>query len=380
MRFAVCVCGDVRGFANLAWAFEARLLKPTTAAGSTVDIFAHIWMDGSRLEREGEEVLRRRIGGVIGLVVEPTEQRQNLTASSYGWPPSRRMHASGSFEAFRSQWRKVTLCLHMAFAHAMLQRPATTMSYYDAYVRTRCDMLHLVPHDLGREHSAMSARAQSLTGRAEYVAMQACLAPRPSPVSDAWLVATPGAARFLAALPRPDEPECCERWLSHRLQNSMRIFDAGDAKGKHWRSSPAVCGGRTKLHALQSRGDMPFFTGRLHAVHLGARCVKRKQHLASHRSCRRTVTEATNLDVTLAAQITAQPLAGADPAAEAATDTDDEGTKAVAQLLALPATSANATVIKHLGIRQLLLRSACRCPHGAARARASGDLSKFADD
>ena len=129
-RFAVCVCGDTRGFSAIAWALERRLIHTTSGR---VDLFFHLWSDGSPLEAEGVAAARR-LPGVVSVVVEPTEQRANLTALTYGWSSNRRMSASGSFEAFRSQWRKVHLCFEQAFAHAR----------YDAYIRTRADTLHLI--------------------------------------------------------------------------------------------------------------------------------------------------------------------------------------------------------------------------------------------
>ena len=99
MRFAVCVCGDMRGFARLAWSLEQRLLRPTTAK---VDLYFHVWSDGSVLETGGVAAARK-LPGVVSVVVEPTALRDNLTAASYGWSPGRTVGGSGSFESFRSQ-------------------------------------------------------------------------------------------------------------------------------------------------------------------------------------------------------------------------------------------------------------------------------------
>ena len=153
MRFAVCVCGDLRGFAHIAWALEQRLIAPTVRGGAQVDLFFHLWSDGSPLERDGVAAARS-LPGAVSIVVEQTERRRNLTAATYGWHPDRRMHASGSFESFRSQWRKVSLCFADAFAHAR-QRAASGAAYYDAYVRTRADTLHLVEYDLSADHGRM---------------------------------------------------------------------------------------------------------------------------------------------------------------------------------------------------------------------------------
>ena len=198
------------------------------------------------------------------MVVEPTAHRRNLTASTYGWNhhQASATSRSGSFESFRSQWRKVHLCFREAFAHSRAPGGAP----YDAFVRSRADMLHLVEYNLADDHRRMLARVQSL-GRSGYVAMQACAAPFPMSVSDIWFVATPSAAFALAALPTPDEPPCCERWMEHRLLSMGTAEPPLGADAEHVsacrrvRTLPAI--------GVRSRSGPVFVLSRLHAIHLG---------------------------------------------------------------------------------------------------------------
>ena len=90
----MCVVGDVRGFARVAWALEQRLLAPTARGGGHVDVFFHLWSDGSALELEGVAAARR-LPGTVRVVVESTQHRSNLTASTYGWLANRRLAGSG---------------------------------------------------------------------------------------------------------------------------------------------------------------------------------------------------------------------------------------------------------------------------------------------
>ena len=336
-RFAVCVCGDTRGFSAIAWALERRLIHTTSGR---VDLFFHLWSDGSPLEAEGVAAARR-LPGVVSVVVEPTEQRANLTALTYGWSSNRRMSASGSFEAFRSQWRKVHLCFEQAFAHAR----------YDAYVRTRADTLHLIGYDLAGGHRNMIARAELFTGRSEYVATQACLTPWPLAVPDVWFVATPDAARKLAALPTQEEPPCCERWVEHRLLGMGVREPTERADAEH----PAVCRRERTLPVLPpSGGPGPLLLlSRLHAMHLGARCflekTQRKKRLpADHPSC------------VASGDAASPPALGA---AIALRDGSSGGEEALRRLILLNGTTSMDVLSV---LTRTVRRTACRCARGAA--------------
>ena len=270
LRFAVCISGDVRGFARVHRALEDNLLSPTRSSGATIDLFGHVWCDGSALENEGVQVMRRV---ATRIVVEPTEQRRALTAATYGWGAA---HASSSFENFRSQWRKVYLAFRLAAEYAALNKQT-----FDAYVRTRPDMLHLAPHNLAAEHNMFVASAYGVSGQLEYVATQDCLAPWPLAVPDQWAVATPELASAYAALPTAGEPDCCERWLEFRLVRGMRVFPSSSDEDPSRFRPPSASGstyvcmrGGAKHLALKTSDShgRPLFYGRLHAVILGERC------------------------------------------------------------------------------------------------------------
>ena len=351
MRFAVCVCGDLRGFAHIAWALERRLIGPTTRGGSHVDMFFHVWSDGSRLEQKGVDVMQH-LPGVVKMMVEPTSQRLNLTASTYGWGHEHVMDRSGSFESFRSQWRKVHLCFAAALEHGR----AHGADYYDAYVRTRADMLHLVEHDLARDHRRMISRAQSLGRGLEYIAMQACLSPWPLAVQDVWAVATPKSAQAFAALPRTDEPNCCEQWVEHRLK-SMGIVEPTDGADT---THPVACKRGHSLGALRLRGGAPaegpvFFLSRMHAIQLGQRCfgakMRGKKGLgADDLSCKRPSALSDPMAQQLASDVALRPWG------------KNEGRVVEDPLDRL--LRLNETTMASAG--RLIRRSACRCARGAA--------------
>ena len=361
-RFAVCVCGDLRGFARISWALERRLIAPTTRGGGQVDLFFHLWSDGSSLEEEGLAATKR-LPGVVRVVVEPTVQRRNLTAATYSWRDDRRMAASGSFEAFRSQWRKVHLCFEEAFAHGRRIGPG----HYDAFVRTRADTLHLVDFDLAAEHRRMVARVRSLSRSSEYVAVQACLTPWPMVVPDQWAVATPAVARQLAALPTPDEPSCCERWVEHRLKSIGVVEPTEGADAEH----PAVCRRSRTLGVLPpSGGDaaMPvLLLSSMHSLHLGARCFTtkiqtQKRLPADNPSCtpqwRRSSSTSGHRALELAADMALRPQGDRRGSAHGSAQQDS-----LQQLLRLNSTSRMG-VLSYLA--RLVRRSACRCENGAA--------------
>ena len=206
----------------------------------------------------------------------------------------------------------------------------------------------------------MLARAWALARSSEYVAMQACLAPWPLPVQDSWAVATPGAARELAALPREDEPRCCEAWVEHRLK-AMGVLEPSErADAEH----PPACRRKTTLGVLPPSGTSSsrpvFFQSRLHALHLGARCfhskMQRKKRLANdHASCTWPRPGAAASAEELAASV------GLRPADARRGDNHNDGA-----LLRLLNGSTPMDVLSEVGA--LIRRSACRCAHGAAAA------------
>lgn len=367
-RFAVCVSGDLRGFARLAWFLETRLVVPTRRGGSTVDFFFHVWSNDSPLELEGVAAAQR-LSGMVKIVVEPTAQRLNATSATYGWGAHRRMQSSGSFESFRSQWRKVHLCFADAFAH----NHANGGSYYDAYVRTRADMLHLVEYDLGAAHQSMLSRVRALGRGSEYVAMQACTAPWPSSVADIYAMATPIAARALGALPTPSEPPCCEKWLEHRLKAMGVVEPPGGADGEHpascqraasFRSSPPVAhDGATSSVAIV------FFLTRLHTLHLGQRCftekMRAKKRLPStHRSCSQHLGDPSTdpePEQAMAAEVALLRPWAATLHGPRHADAEDP----ISRFLSNGTRTAPMTVLSTL--TRNIRRSACRCELGAAQ-------------
>lgn len=362
-RFAVCVCGDVRGFSRIAWALESRLLEPTRRSGGEVDLFFHVWSDGSPLEQMGVAAMQH-MPRAVHISVEPTSERLNLTAATYSWGNSRRMAASGSFESFRSQWRKVHLCFAAAHAHAR-----SMGLEYDAYVRTRADILHLVEYDLATDHRRMTHRAR-IGGSAEYVAMQACLSPWPTAVQDQWFVATPTAAQAIAELPTQEEPPCCEAWMEHRLQSTGVVEPPEGADAGH----PSACLRAHKVGRAPrsgSSGGPIFFLSRMHAIHLGSRCFSvkmagKKRLPQGHTSCRRV--SAPGVDPTLNPRFgVVAELAlrhrGSEPKAP--------GARHDALLRLLGNNETNASKAKPMQTIHLLRRAACRCANGAAAVRSA---------
>lgn len=369
-RFAICTTGDIRGFARLAPPLEQRLLLPTkSGGGAAVDLFFHVWSDGSPLEQQGERAMRE-LPQTTGIVVEPTAMRRNLTAATFGWPEHVRMQGGGSFEAFRSQWRKVHLCFAMAFAHAaaMTTNSGTTGPYYAAYVRTRADFLQLVPHDLAAEHQSMAARALSMTSgkSSEYLVMQHCLAPWPLSVSDQWFVATPKTASGISALPLPREPSCCHEWMEHRLQ-SMGVVEGAVTNPNVAERDSATSPACARKHNLARAGlgdlgggRLPLFMGRFHSMQLGGRCftekmTKKKRLAADDESCVLPTADEDTTPEGLATYLTLRPAtSAASPAPMPPTNNDPLVTMMGLENISFP------------NMRRVILKTACRCANGFA--------------
>ena len=219
MRFAICISGELRTFGLTSWSLEDRLIRPTERGGAAVDLFFHVYSDSSALERAGE-VSIRSLPGVRAAVVVPHAAWRNVTAATYG--EALTGHVSSLHASFASQWSKVHLSFKLAF------RYAPTPDYYAAFVRTRPDLIYLVPFNLAREHRLRSRQAAA----GEYLLSLSCLLgegfARPA-VSDKFMMLTPAAAAQYARLPAAHELHsgvagCCEEWLASRLQR-MRVFE-----------------------------------------------------------------------------------------------------------------------------------------------------------
>lgn len=372
MRFAICVAGDLRGFASLAWSFERRLIAPTLTAGAAVDCFFHVWSDGSALEAEGE-LRARKLACLVGVVIEPKRQWANLTKATYGWSPTASIDGSaGGMEAFRSQWRKVHLAVAMALNHAA-STSKQSATYYDAYIRTRPDMLHLAAHNLAAEHLRMSRLAAALgSGRtdngAEYVAMQHCLAPWPLPAPDAWWVATPKAAVSLAELPRKSEPGCCEHWMKHRLQ-AMGVAELPPEEAASDRISaaprPCVRGQLVTLQKGKTRMSYPLLFSELHALFMGGRCflpklVKKKRLSDNAPNCVPNKAPTARLENLAAAVALRPPSLDDESGHPVEPERETEATLSALRYL----LERNAT--DYFRLHKLIRHSACRCALGGA--------------
>ena len=224
-RFAVCISGDLRAFAGLAWTLDVRLLQSTRAA---VHVFAHVWTSGSPLDQAGEAMLTS-MPELKRAVVENEVASGNLTADAYGGDARLNLphHSNQGFYAFRSQWRKVHLSFRLAFEHAAAERGImardmpfreladATGDYYGAYVRTRADMYYVVPLDLAAEHATIMKGLERRGWGSQYFATQACITVEAVP--DSWMIATPRAAAAYAALPTHLETRVMEAFMYERM-------------------------------------------------------------------------------------------------------------------------------------------------------------------
>ena len=160
--FAICLSGSLRTFSLVVWTLKHRLIHPTEQAGGHIDLFIHVWSDGSHLERAGEASIYS-LPEVQGAVVEPMADWQNRTSALFGWTTKHARDCAPQVCRPRwfnlklaSQWRKVYLSFMLAFQHS------PSANYYTACVRTRPDLLYLVPFNLGEMGRILTYSATTL--------------------------------------------------------------------------------------------------------------------------------------------------------------------------------------------------------------------------
>jgi len=218
---AYCVSGGLRSFVAVVPLLQERVLEPTAAGGTAVDLFFHIWLQpGDPLEAAGIDAIRA-LPRVVASVVEDPSSRGELTERFFNdsrlfkEAQAAEFRSGGRRGAFRSQWRKVHLALQLAFAHeAAMARP------YNAFVRARPDHIYSRPLDLGALHAGLAAASAAGT----FLATPGCVTTNVA--NDVWMMGTRGAMAAYAAPPTPVEPACCESFVAHRLANEIGAYEA----------------------------------------------------------------------------------------------------------------------------------------------------------
>ena len=283
--------------------------------------------------------------------------------------------AKSTNDPFLSQWRKVSLAFALAFEHARTNRLSLRYDdtrFYDAFVRARPDTLYLVAHDLAADHLKMSTMAMSYARRrqetmAEYIATQHCLAAPELPVPDAWLVATPRAAKALAELPRASEPSCCEHWVKQRLLG-MGTTELPAHEQSEAEAPPRACArANSKLTLSQPRNKEAQFLllhTPLRSVFTSGRCslpkLKEKKRLSDDSpSCIAAAGPAAKPE-NLAATVALQP---ADTVPQSQREELLDGGPAAQQALQRLLEHNSTTYFR---MNKILRQSACRCSRGAA--------------
>ena len=220
IRVAYTISGGVRSFVAVAPLLQERVLEPTAANGTALDLFFHLWLQPhDPVEAAGADAIRA-LPRVVATVFEDRSRRGELTQSFFNdsrlfnEAQAAEFHSGGRRGAFRSQWRIVYLALQLAFAHE-----AATARPYDAFVRARPDMLYSRPLDVGTLHAGFTAAATA----GAYLATPLCITTNAA--NDVWMMGTRGAMAAYAAPPMPVEPACCEQFVARRLAK-LGAFEA----------------------------------------------------------------------------------------------------------------------------------------------------------